>query len=441
MEKLYGASTKKAISNFAISGYKISHLFIKNLIILKKCAATSAYKLKQIDKNKYIAIAKACDSLLDSDNYMDHFPIDVFQTGSGTSTNMNANEVIATLAFKQSKILIHPNDDVNWGQSSNCVIPSVISITNRLLVDNLLNELSLLEQSIKAIENKNKKTYKIGRTHLQDAVPMTIAQEFSAFSSQIHSNIKRINYVKKELENIPIGGTAIGTGLASHKEFPKLVCKELTKNLGIVFKPSKNKFMDIATKDTQVFLMSTLSTLSVSLIKIANDLRLLSSGPKTGIGEISFKKLQAGSSIMPGKVNPVIAESIIQVGAFVIGKNQAVIIAGQNSPLQLNMMMPLISHETIESLRILTNAIKIFRKKGIENIIINKEKAYSWVIQSTALITPLIRHPKIGYDLATKIVEEANKKHISIKECLRQKKIIDEKELNKLLNIEKMTNT
>jgi len=439
MKTLYGESTKKAINNFAISGYKMPELFIKNLIILKKCTAISAYKLKEIDKNKYDAIVKACDALLAS-NYMEHFPVDIFQTGSGTSTNMNANEVIATLASEQSKISIHPNDDVNWGQSSNCVIPSVISITNRLLVDNLLSELSLLEKSINVIVHNNKKTYKIGRTHLQDAVPMTIAQEFSAFSSQIKANIKRINYVKKQLEYIPIGGTAVGTGLTSHKEFSRQVCKELTENLGVTFKPSKNKFMDIATKDTQVFLMSTLSTLSVSLIKIANDLRLLSSGPKTGIGEISFKKLQAGSSIMPGKVNPVIAESIIQVGAFVIGKNQAVIIAGQNSPLQLNMMMPLIAHETIESLRILTNAIKIFREKGIENIVINKEKAYSWVQQSAALITPLIHHPKIGYDLATKIVEEANKKQISIKECLRQKKIIDERELDELLNIEKMAN-
>jgi fumarate hydratase class II len=306
-----------------------------------------------------------------------------------------------------------------------------------MLID-LINELKKLEKSFTNISNENKSTYKIGRTHLQDAVPMTIKQEFSAFAEQIHANVKRLKMIESELDELPIGGTAIGTMLTSDKKFPALVCQELNKSLNMTFKPSKNKFKDIATKDTQVFLMGILSTISVSLIKIANDLRLLSSGPKTGFGEISFKKLQSGSSIMPGKVNPVMAESMIQVGAFVIGKNSSVIIAGQNAPLQLNMMMPLIAHETTESLRILTKGIKAFRESGVDNIVINKEKALSWVEMSSELITSLIHHPKIGYDLATKLVNEADKRNMTIKQYLMMKKILSDKEIEELLNIKKM---
>lgn len=437
MKTLYKISTKDAINNFDISGYKMPKIFIENLIQLKKSAAVAANRLKGISDRKSAAIVEGCNELLNS-QFMDQFPVDVFQTGSGTSTNMNANEVIATLASQYSKIKIHPNDDVNWGQSSNCVIPSVISMTNRLMLSDLIDELKQLKIAFNNIAIVNKLSYKIGRTHLQDAIPMSIAQEFMAFAAQIDANISRLLKMENELDYLPIGGTAIGTMITSHERFPYIVCEELNKSLNANFKPSKNKFMDIAAKDSQVFLMSILSTLCVSIIKIAGDLRLLASGPKTGFGEISFKKLQSGSSIMPGKVNPVMVESIIQVCTFVIGKNTSVILAGQNSPLQVNMMMPLIAHETIESLRILTNGIKAFREKGVKQITINRKKALSWVEMSYELITVLIQHPKIGYDLATQWVQEAEKQNINIRDYIKQQDILSNDEIDKLLDIKKM---
>ena len=437
MSNKYQKETKNAIQNFPISGYLLPKEFIRNLVLLKQAAVEAAYEIGGLSNVKKRLIVKATKTLLQDNSIMSQFPLDVFQTGSGTSTNMNANEVIATMASTNT-VIIHPNNDVNWGQSSNCVIPSVINITNATLIPNLIKSLVNLELELAKISKEHTYTYKIGRTHLQDAVPMSIGQEFGAFASQIDSNINNLKYISKQLQFIPIGGTAIGTMVASSPRFSKLVCKYISEKTKIKFMPSKNKFKDIATRDTQVALMSQLSTLCVSLMKISNDLRLLSSGPKTGLGEISFKKIQAGSSIMPGKVNPVICESMIQVCAYVIGNNNAINIAGQNSPLQLNMMMPLIAYLSTESIRILTNAINNFTKNGIKKIIINKQKALSWVEKSFSLITPLVRHPKIGYDLATEIVQKANMEEVTIREYLINHKILPIQEIEKILNIKNM---
>jgi len=442
---LYDAQTQRAINNFQVSNFKIPQPMVKALILIKKHAAITTKKLNKIDEKLANSIINSCDKLLE-DDYMKHFPIDLFQTGSGTSSNMNANEVIANLAnisLNGESALgtnkpIHPNDHVNWGQSSNCVMPSSISVANRMEIDNLIQALQALEIAFNKKGQEFKNIVKIGRTHLQDAVPMTLGQEFSTFAIQIKHCIKRINNVLTELEELPVGGTAIGTGVASHPDFGPELCTSLSKETGINFKSALNKFEGIASRDCQVSLMGALNTLATVLIKISNDLRLLTSGPRTGLGEIIFPELQPGSSIMPGKVNPVMAEMMIQVCTHIIGKATSVTIANQNSPLQLNMMIPLIGFETLESINLLSSAINNFIEKALEGIKADEARCLEWVELSSALVTPLKNDPRVGYDKAAKLAKQCLKENKKIRNLVKESGLIPENEVDELLNVKKM---
>ncbi len=441
-DKYYGAQTQRAIENFRVSDFKFPFEFIKALSLIKWCAAEVNSELKLLDKKISSAIIRAAREVYEG-KLKDEFPLDVFQTGSGTSTNMNVNEVIANraneiLGFeKGKKYPVHPNDHVNMGQSSNDVIPSAMQIASRILLDELIEELEKLRSALSKKEKEFKKVIKTGRTHLQDAVPMTLGQEFSGYRSQIESNIRRIKSTFKSLESLPLGGTAIGTGVNSHPEFGKRICKRISEKTGIKFREAKNKFEYIATRDCMVELMGVLNTLAVSLMKISNDLRLLSSGPMTGFNEIRLPELQPGSSIMPGKINPVIPEMMIQVCAFVNGACVSVSIGGQNAPLELNIMMPLIAFLTINSIRIMKNAIGLFNEKCIKGIKANEEVCRRYAEMSFALITPLAK--KIGYDRASKIVLKAYKEKKSIRDVLIEEGTLSKEEIEQLLDPFKMT--
>lgn len=423
-EMYFGATTQRAVDNFKVSEYFVHKDMIKALVLLKKSGALANKDIGSLDARLADAIVRACDKILNEfDVWYKHFPIDLFQTGSGTSTNMNANEIIANIAnielegekaFGSGKP-IHPNDHVNWGQSSNCIMPSAVSVANRIKLEPLKKALLRLKQSFEKKEEEFKKVIKLGRTHLQDAVPMTLGQEFSAFKRQIEKGITRLEGTFKDLEELPFGGTAIGTMVAGHKDLPKKGCEHLAKLTGIPFYSADNKFEGIAARDSQVNLMGVLNSIATSLMKIANDIRLISSGT---FGEIGLPELQPGSSIMPGKVNPVIPEMMIQVCAFIMGKAVSVTIGGQNSPLQLNMMIPLIAHETLESINVLTNAINNFVEKCVDGITVDEAKCAHWVEWSMALVTPLKN--VIGYLKAAELAKRTLHPRRTIKDVVTE---------------------
>ncbi|MEN3046857.1 MAG: class II fumarate hydratase [Candidatus Hydrothermales bacterium] len=437
----YGAHTQRALENFSVSDFKVPFELIRSIALIKICAAEVNYELSNLDEKIYKAIVKAGEEIYEG-KLSDNFPLDIFQTGSGTSTNMNVNEVIAGRANeiltgkKGGKSPCHPNDHVNMGQSSNDVIPSAMQIACRILLDNLILELKNLAKTFKVKEREFKGVIKIGRTHLQDAVPMTLAQEFSGYRSQIESNIKRIKKVYDSLCALPLGGTAIGTGLGAHPEFGKRICEKISKRTKIKFREAKNKFEYISSRDCMVELMGALNTLASSLMKISNDLRLLSSGPLAGLNEIELPTLQAGSSIIPGKVNPVIPEMMIQICAFVHGAYNSVVIGSETGPLELNMMMPLIAFFTINSIKILTRGVSILNEKCLIGIKANKDVCRRYAEMSLALITPLTK--KIGYDLASKIVLKAKREKKTLKEMLLEEKILSAKEIDQILDPFKM---
>jgi len=435
----WGINTQRALENFKISGIKFQPEFIKAIVLIKRYAAEVNKELGLIDEQIANAIINACEEIMEG-KLSDQFPLDIFQTGSGTSTNMNVNEVIANraneiLGFSFDNRKVHPNDHVNLCQSSNDVIPSAIHISVRIKLEELIKSLELLYKVFDEKVSQFEKIIKIGRTHLQDAVPMTLGQEFSAYREQIKKNIERIKFNFPYLEELPIGGTAIGTGINSHPEFGKRVIKKISERTGICFKESINKFEAISSKDAIVHLMGSLNTLCVSLMKISNDLRIISSG-RTGINEIILPPLQAGSSIMPGKINPVIPETMMQICAQVMGNSFAITIAGQYAPLELNIMMPLIAYNVLFSIDILKNGIKIFAEKCIKGIKANEERCKELVEWSTSLITPLSL--KIGYDKASEIAKKAYLEGKKIRDVLIEENILSPEEIDKILNPENM---
>jgi len=436
-EAYWGAQTQRALHNFQISGRLLPVQMIHTLGLIKKHAAkaNSALGLLQPEFSEalYAAASEVAAGLLD-----DHFPVEVFQTGSGTSSNMNANEVIANRANELlgqvlgSRKPVHPNDHVNKSQSSNDVFPAAVQISSRLELEALFKALNLLEESFAEKARAWATIIKLGRTHLQDAVPMTLGQEFSAFAVQIAKAKKRLQACVADLEELPLGGTALGTGINCHPDFAALAIAGIAKETGLPFIPAPNRFEQIAARDAQVQLMGSLNTLATSLMKIANDLRLLASGPRGALGEIELPSLQPGSSIMPGKVNPVIPEMIIQVAAHVCGKALSVSIAGQNSPLQLNMMNPLISLEVLDSLSYLTKACESFAKDCIQGIVPDPERCAWWIEWSLALVTPL--NKKIGYDKAAQLAYKAYKEKRKIREVLLESGLVSPEELSELLD-------
>lgn len=433
----WGAQTQRAVENFTVSDARMPRSLMRGLALIKKYAARTNAYLGLLDEKLAGAIETAAGEVFDG-KWRDHFPIDVFQTGSGTSWNMNVNEVIANRANELlgqplgMRKPVHPNDHVNRGQSSNDVIPASIHIANRIEGERLVSALEKLKKALDEKVEEFKDVVKIGRTHLQDAVPMTLGQEFSAYSVQVEKGIKRLQGAFVNLEELAIGGTAIGTGLNSHPEFAPLVAKGIAEQTELPFRPAANKFESIASRDAQVELMGVLNTIATGFMKIANDLRLLASGPRSGLGEIGLPSLQPGSSIMPGKVNPVIPEMVIQVAAHICGKAVAVTIGGQNAPLELNMMNPLIAYETLTSMDLIGKTAIALAEKCVAGIEANRERCEYWIEWSQALVTPLAT--KIGYDRASKLAYRAMKENRTVRDICREEKVLPLKELEDLLN-------
>ncbi len=433
----YGPQTRRAVENFPISGLKLPDVFIHTLALIKKHAASVNQTLGLIPAEKTGAIIQACHEVMDA-KFKNDFPVDVFQTGSGTSTNMNMNEVIAARANeiltkkKSTKFPVHPNDHVNCCQSSNDIIPSAIHISavtliHRKLIPALENIFRELESKAKEFEN----IHKIGRTHLQDAVIMTLGNEFSGYARQTRLALDRLEPVQKRLCILALGGTAVGTGLNAHRDFAKNVISHIADETGLPFVESSNHFESQGACDAAVETSGILKTIAISLSKIANDIRWLASGPRCGLGEINLPSLQPGSSIMPGKINPVICESMIQVCAQVIGNDAAISTGGMGSYFELNTMLPLIAYNLIQSIELLSSAADVLAKKCISGITANIDRCQSNIQNSLAIVTNLVPH--IGYDRAAEIAKKAFAQGKTIETVALEEKILPEQELKTIL--------
>ena len=429
--ELWGGETRKAVANFPVSGEPIPVSVARWLARIKAAAARVNAELGLLDEDKAERIAQAADRV-GAGEFDDQFPIDVFQTGSGTSSNMNANEVIASLAGEG----VHPNDDVNMGQSSNDVFPSAVHLA---ALDDLTNDLlPALEQlagSLEAKAGEFNDVVKAGRTHLMDAVPVTLGQEFGGYAAQVRQGIERVGSTLERVGRIPLGGTAVGTGLNTHPEFAERVRKRLSEESGLTVLPPADPFEGQAARDALVEASGALKTVAVSLTKIANDIRLLGSGPRAGLAEIALPELQKGSSIMPGKVNPVIPEVVTQVGAQVIGNDQAITVGGLQGHLELNVFVPMMARNLLESVHLLASASRLFAEKCIDGIEANRETAERYAELTLAAATAL--NPYIGYDLATEIVKEAAATGRPLREVARDKGV-DEKILDEALDYRAM---
>ena len=442
-EALYGASTQRAVLNFPVSGRGFGREFIRALGLIKSACAQANLELGRLSKERVDLITRAAQEVIDGQ--LDaHFPVDIYQTGSGTSTNMNVNEVIANrcsqLAGKPvgSKDPVHPNDHVNMGQSSNDVIPTTIHVAvGVLLQKSLLPALTELHDALQKKSGEFWEVIKIGRTHLMDATPVRLGQEFSGYATQIEYARLRAGNAIAAIEELPLGGTAVGTGLNCHPDFPGIVMRHLVNHTGISFREARDHFEAQAAKDGLVQASGQLKTIAVSLFKIANDLRWLGSGPRCGIGEILLPETQPGSSIMPGKVNPVICESVMQVCARVIGNDATVTWAAANGNFELNVMMPVLADAILESIRLLANVCNVFREKCITGIRANVARCNELVEYSMAMVTSLA--PIIGYDKAAEIAKESAKTGKTVRQICRERQILPEAELNKALDPVEMT--
>jgi fumarate hydratase class II len=431
-QRLWGAETDKAVANFPVSGDPIRLEIVHWLGRIKAAAARVNAELELLDPEVADRIAEAGDRVA-AGEFDDQFPIDAFQTGSGTSSNMNANEVIAALAGEG----VHPNDDVNLGQSSNDVFPSAVHLaaldeaTNRLLP-----ALERLEQSFARKAEEFEDIVKAGRTHLMDAVPVTLGQEFGGYAAQIRLGIRRIRNALPQVAQIPLGGTATGTGLNTHPKFAERVRKLLSEASGLEILPPEDPFESNGNRDALVELSGALKVLAVSVTKIANDIALMGSGPRAGIGELVLPELQKGSSIMPGKVNPVIPEVVMQVGAQVIGNDAAITVAGSQGNFELNVRVPLIARNLLDSIQLLTAKARLFAEKCVDGIEANLEGCQRSAELTLAVATAL--NPYIGYDRATEIVQEAAASGRTLREVALEKDYIDEATLDKALDLRRI---
>lgn len=438
----YGAQTQRALKNFQISGLVFPRRFIRALGIVKKTSAEVNMQLGPLDETKGKAIAQAAQEVVDG-KLDQEFVVDVFQTGSGTSTNMNANEVIANRAAellggaRGDKAVVHPNDHVNMSQSSNDVFPTAIHVAaTEAMVSHLLPALKKLCLALEKKAQDFNDVVKAGRTHLRDAVPITLGQEFSGYASMISHGVERVEKAKLPLLELPIGGTAIGTGLNAHPDFGKLVVERINEITGLGFCISKNRFEALQSRDAAVEASGALRSVAVSLMKIANDLRLLSSGPLTGLAEIELPAVQPGSSIMPGKVNPVVPESVNMVCAQVIGNDLTIAIAGQSGTLELNTMMPLIAFNLLQSIEIEANATEMLADKCVAGVRADRERCMELAERSYAVATAIA--PSVGYDRAAKIVKKALEEKKTIREVMIEEGIPKE-EVDRILDLERIT--
>lgn len=441
-DALYGANTRRAQLNFPISKLRFGRSLIKALGLIKQSAAETNLELKLIDKKVAEAVISSSQEVIDG-KHDESFIVDIFQTGSGTSTNMNVNEVISNLSILKlggkigSRVPVHPNDHVNKGQSSNDVIPTAIHIAAAISIkDNLIPSMEALKSSLQKKSEEFWGIVKTGRTHLQDATPIRLGQEFKGYYGQIENSLSKINSALEELSSLALGGTAVGTGIGMDPEFCGEVIKKISNKTEINFSETKNHFQSQSTIDGIVYASGCVRSFAVSLMKIANDIRWLGSGPRAGIGEISLPEVQPGSSIMPGKVNPVIAESVTMICAQVMGNDQTVSIAGQSGNFELNVMMPIAAHNLLESIEILASGSNNFSKQCIEGLVAT-EKGPNMVNQGLAICTALA--PKLGYDKAAHIAHIASESGETIKEVTLRETNLSSEEIDKILEPLSMT--
>jgi fumarate hydratase class II len=437
----YGAQTQRAIDNFPVSDLRFSRDFIKALGLIKKNAAKVNAELGEVDEGIAAAIQKAADEVIEG-KFDKDFAIDIFQTGSGTSTNMNANEVIARRANELKddsvEIIIHPNDHVNYGQSSNDVIPTAIRVAAVMAVTkNLIPALNHLQAAFSEKVNQFADTAKTGRTHLMDAMPVTIGQEFSGYARQIELGVKRIESALQRVGELPQGGTAVGTGINTNPDFGENMAAALSHETGFQFREAKNHFEAQSTVDAPVELSGQLKTIAVGLMKIGNDLRWMNSGPNSGLAEIQLEALQPGSSIMPGKINPVVEESLTMVCAQVIGNDSTITVAGQSGNFELNVMLPVVAHNLLQSIQILGNAARNLADRSVSLLSVNKKRVADMVGRNPVLVTAL--NPIIGYDKAAKIAKKAFKENRPVKDVAREMTDLSDEELDQVLDPVKMT--
>ena len=439
----YGAQTQRAVENFPISGITISKSMIQALGKIKRSAAIVNHELGLLDDDRKNAIVQAADEIIEG-KLDSQFPVDIYQTGSGTSSNMNCNEILSNRASEimggkiGAKDPVHPNDHVNLGQSSNDVIPTAIHIAaNTMLEEELIPALQNLANELDKKATAFSDIVKIGRTHLQDATPITLGQEFSGYAQMVKNGIKRIQNAQGFLSELALGGTAVGTGINTKAQFGSLMAKEISHFTGIVFSEASNHFEAQGAQDAAVETSGALKTIAVSLSKIANDIRWLGSGPRAGLGELILPAVQPGSSIMPGKTNPVICEAMIQACAQVIGNDMAITIGGQGGVFELNLMLPLIAHNLTNSITILSNGTIVFTEKLIIGLKANKEKCAGYIEGSLAMCTSLA--PVIGYDKAADIAYKAYNSGKTVREIAIEENVLDKDKLNELLDPVSMT--
>jgi fumarate hydratase, class II len=438
----YGVQTARAIENFPISSMRMPRSVIRAMGLIKRAAAAVNHSLGLLAQQPADAIKQAATEVVEG-KLDAEFPVDVFQTGSGTSTNMNTNEVISNRATEllggaRGSKLVHPNDHVNLGQSSNDVIPTAIHIAaSETIQRQLLPALTRLHRALVQKAKDFDTIVKIGRTHLQDATPVRLGQEFGGYARQIELGIARMKRAQETLSEVALGGTAVGTGLNCHPEFSSKVMAVISQDTGCSFREAANHFEAQSTQDSLVEASGELRTLAVSLMKIANDIRWLGSGPRCGLGEIHLPETQPGSSIMPGKVNPVIAESVTMVCAQIIGNDVTVTVGGQAGNFELIVMLPVMAYNLLQSIELLATASNNFAAKCIEGITANKERCQSLIEQSLAMCTALA--PEIGYEAAAKLAKEAYRSGKTVREVAKEQKVLPEKRLEELLDPWRMT--
>jgi fumarate hydratase class II len=441
-DALYGAQTQRAINNFPLSGERMPLTFLRTLVTIKKAAALANKKLETLDAGTADAIQQACDTLLDEPELQQHFPVDVFQTGSGTSTNMNANEVIANLANQQQGKregeAVHPNDHVNNGQSSNDVIPTTIHASAAIeLTESLIPAITKLIDIIDTKASSVSDYCKTGRTHLMDAMPVRMDQSLRAWSAQLSQQRKTIKSLQPAIQTLAQGGTAVGTGVNAHPDFAATFASTLSDLTGITFTPADNCFALISSQDTAVTLSGAIKSLAVTLMKISNDLRWMNSGPLAGLGEVSLPALQPGSSIMPGKVNPVIPEAVAMASAQVIGNDAAITVGGQSGNFELNVMLPMIADNLLSSIKLMSNSCVLLGEQAIKGFTVNQENLEKALAKNPILVTAL--NPIIGYAKAAEIAKKAYKDKMPVIDVAEAMTDLPRSELESLLDPKKLT--
>jgi len=434
---LYGPQTQRAVENFPISGIRFPRRFIHALGTVKKAAAQANAQMGLLDAETADAIARAADEVV-AGALDGEFVLDIFQTGSGTSSNMNANEVIATRASQLLGRKVHPNDHVNMGQSSNDVIPTAMHVSARVAIhEDLVPAVQRLRDALLAKAAEFDDVVKSGRTHLMDATPVRLGQEFGGYASQLEHGLRRLRNASEELAELALGGTAVGTGTNAVPGFPALTIEKISESTGLDFREAENHFEAQGAKDAYVSASGALNTLAVSLMKIANDIRWLASGPTSGLAEITLPAIQPGSSIMPGKVNPVMSEAMMMLCAQVMGNHVAVTVGGQHGNFELNVMMPVMAHNFLQSVAILASGCDAFRANAVEGIGVNRDRCRDLLEKNPSIATALNAY--IGYDEAASVAKESAKNFESVRDVVKRRGLLSDDKLDEVLNVREMT--